>query len=122
MKVTREQKYPYYGKHKTNGSVVKFIKESLALPVHDPNGVYLHTTHALIENHFTPIPNPFEEEKFESITITLNTEEEALAMWAKLNVPSEQAIKYATQEGVNVSQATCFVLFNEFDEVFDPHK
>jgi len=60
--------------------------------------------------------------EFTPITITLETEEEAIAMWAKLALSSNKAVEEASRDGVKTDYETCFRLFTNFDEVFDPRK
>jgi len=87
MKVTREQsKYPYYGKN-DHGCTVYFTAHETGVLIakgeHSKEVGFSCSNWS--ETSFTPIPNPFEEKKFEPITITLETEEEARYMYEAMN-------------------------------------
>tara|TARA_R110002020_G_scaffold40381_1_gene119421 strand:+ start:4004 stop:4324 length:321 start_codon:yes stop_codon:yes gene_type:complete len=87
MKITREQsKYPYYGKAE-HGNVVYFTgsKEGVLVAKGGHCSDVGYKSENWVEENFTPIPNPFEEKKFEPITITLETEEEAKEMYEAMN-------------------------------------
>ncbi len=122
MKVTREQsKYPYYGKAK-NGNVVYFTAPSTGIVVTRRYYEVGHQADCWTEKDFTPIPNPFDEKKFEPITITLETEEEAIAMWMRLNTPEKHIEDTYTHSRLKLPTGQTHPMWESFNDVFDPRK
>lgn len=61
-----------------------------------------------------------QEKEFKPITITLETEQEANAMFAHLIIEESGVYYIVKKHGVMVTEDECIKIFREFRKVYDP--